>query len=36
MKNVAVYVQDDKQNRKCVCVIFTSFILKNQTCFNTC
>lgn len=31
MKNVGVYVQDDKQNRKCVCVTFTSFILKDQT-----
>jgi len=31
MKEVGVYVQDDKQNRKCVCVIFTYFILENQT-----
>lgn len=31
MKNVSVYVQDDKQNRKRVTVIFTSVIPKNQT-----
>lgn len=35
MKNIGVYLLDDQQNRKCVCIIvciiLTSFIPKSKT-----